>query len=79
MIKRIETLAEKYILLDLLLFKITPEKDTAVLAVPETCVDNMITLHYPSLFMGHQGAIKTYLTISDKFFIPSLIHYLDHI
>ena len=36
-IKRIETLAEKYILLDSLLFKITPEKETAVLAVPETC------------------------------------------
>ena len=26
--------------------------------------------------MGHQGVIKTYLTISDKFFIPDLIHYL---
>ena len=26
--------------------------------------------------MGHQGVIKTYLTISDKFFIPKLIHYL---
>ena len=29
-----------------------------------------------SLFVGHQGVIKTYLTISDKFFIPYLIHYL---
>ena len=26
--------------------------------------------------MGHQGVIKTYLTISDKFFIPHLMHYL---
>ena len=26
--------------------------------------------------MGHQGVIKSYLTISDKFFIPNLIHYL---
>ena len=26
--------------------------------------------------MGHQGVIKTDLTISDKFFIPNLIHYL---
>ena len=26
--------------------------------------------------MGHQGVINIYLTISDKFFIPSLIHYL---
>ena len=26
--------------------------------------------------MGHQGVIKTYLTIADKFFIPYLMHYL---
>ena len=26
--------------------------------------------------MGHKGVIKTYLTISDRFFIPNLIHYL---
>ena len=31
---------------------------------------------YSSLFAGHQGVIKTYLTINDKFFIPNLIHYL---
>ena len=36
--KRVETLAEKYILLDSLLFKINPEKETAVLAVPEAWV-----------------------------------------
>ena len=33
-------------------------------------------LYHVSLFAGHQGVIKTYLTISDKFFIPNLIHYL---
>ena len=35
-IRRIETLAEKYILLDFLLIKTSPEKETAVPAVPET-------------------------------------------
>ena len=69
-------LAQKYILLDSLLFKITPEKETAVLAVLETCVDKIITLYHSSLFIRHQGVIKTYLIISDKFFIPNLIHYL---
>ena len=75
-IRKLETLVEKYVLLDSLLFKISPEKVTAVLGIPEMCVDKIITLYHKSLFTGHQGVIKTYLTISDKFFIPNLIHYL---
>ena len=54
----------------------TPDKEMAVLAIPETCVNSIIALYHSSLFAGHQGVIKTYLTISDKFFIPNLIHYL---
>ena len=77
-IRKVKALAEKYILLDSLLFKIstTPDKEAAVLAIPETCVNSIIALYHSSLFAGHQGVIKTYLTISDKFFIPNLIHYL---
>ena len=75
-IKKLEALAERYVLLDSLLFRINLEKETAVLAIPEECVDKIITLYHKSLFVGHQGVIKTYLTISDKFFIPNLIHYL---
>ena len=65
-IRKEETLAERYILLDSLLFKITPQKELAVLAVPESCMDKIITLYHSSLFAGHQGVIKTYLTISKK-------------
>ena len=67
---KVENLAERFILLDSLLFKIvaTPEKETVLLAMPETCADKIITLYHMSLFAGHQGVIKTYLTISDKFF-----------
>ena len=75
-IKKLETLSEKYVLLDSLLFRISPEKETVVLAIPEMCMDKIITLYHKSLFAGHQGVIKTYLTISDKFFIANLIHYL---
>ena len=75
-IRKAKTLAERYILLDSLLFKITPEKETIALAVPEICADKIITLYHSSVFAGHQGVIKTYLTISDKFFIPNLIQYL---
>ena len=38
-------------------------------------MDKIITLYHKSMFVGHQGVIKTYLTISDKFFVPNLIHY----
>ena len=71
-------LAEKYKLLDFLLFKIVlnSNKEATVLAIPEECADKIITLYHSSVFTGHQGVIKTYLTISDKFFIPNVIHYL---
>ena len=38
-IRKIETLSERYVMLDSLLFKISPDKETAVLAVPELCTD----------------------------------------
>ena len=62
--------------MDSLLFKLNIEKEKAVLAIPEVCVDQMIALYHSSLFAGHQGVVKTYLTMSDKFFIPDLMHYL---
>ena len=67
---------ERYILLDSLLFKINfnSEKEMTVLAIPETCIDNIISLYHSSLFAGHQGVIKTYLTIMDKFYTK--LHYL---
>ena len=77
-VHKVETLSERFIILDSLLFKLitTPGKGKALLAIPEVCTDKIITLYHASLFAGHQGVIKTYLTISDKFFIPNLMHYL---
>ena len=62
--------------MDLLLFKLNSEKEKAVLTIPDLCVDQIITLFHSSLFAGHQGVAKTYLTMADKFFIPDLMHYL---
>ena len=41
--KKVEILAEKYILLDSLLFKLTtiPGKEATLLAIPETCADKI--------------------------------------
>ena len=61
-IKKAKALAENYILLDSLLFKIVsnPDKEATVLAIPEVCMDKIITLYLSSLFTGHQKVIKTY-------------------
>ena len=77
-IKKVEILAESFVLLDSLIFKLvmTPDKEAVVLAIPETCVDKIIVLYHTSLFAGHQGVVKTYLAMKDKFFIPNLMHYL---
>ena len=75
-IKKVEILAEKYILSDSILFKLTtiPGKETTLLAILEMCMDKIITLYHSNLFAGHQGVIKMYLTINDRFFIPNLMH-----
>ena len=75
-IRKLETLAEQYILSDSILFKITPEKETAVLAILEMCADKIIILYHSCLFAVHKNVIKTYLTRSNNFFVPNLIHYL---
>ena len=59
---KVEALAESFIMLDSLLFKLVtiPDKEKALLAIPEICADKIIELYHTSLFMGHQGVIKTY-------------------
>ena len=68
-----EALAESFILLDSLLFKLvmTPDKEKALLAIPENCVDKIFELYHSSLFAGHQEVINTYLTIGNKFSSPT--------
>ena len=63
--RRVELLAEKYIMLDSLLFKLTtiPGKEAALLAIPEICADKIITLYHSNLFAGHQGVTKCVLQL----------------
>ena len=71
-------LGRKICLIIFIVFKILtkPEKETGLLPNPETCADSIISLYHSSLCAGHQGIIKTYLTVGNKFFIPGLIHHL---
>ena len=76
-IRKVLTLSQNYVLLDQWLFKLImiPDKEKALLAIPESCAEEIISLHHNSLFAGHQGVIKTYLTMTSKVFIPNLMHY----
>ena len=75
---KVLTLSQSYVLLDELLFKLitVPDRVKALLAIPKSCTDKIISLYHNSLFAEHKGVIKTYLKISSKFFIPNLMHYL---
>ena len=73
---KVLSLSQNYVLLDQLLFKLIMilDKEKAMLAIPESCMDKIISLYHNSLFAGHQGVIKTDLTMTSKFFIPKLMH-----
>ena len=53
--RQVENLAERFILLDSLLFKLLTITDmvTALLAAPEMCIDKIITLFHTSLLVGY--------------------------
>ena len=58
-IPKVLTQSQNYVLLDQLLFKLimVPDKEKALLAIPESCTDKIISLYHNSLFPGHQGEI----------------------
>ena len=57
-IKKVKTLAESFVLLDSLIFKlvIMTDKETAVLAIPQICVDKIIVFYHTSLFCRSSGS-----------------------
>ena len=71
-IKKVETLAESFVLLDSLIFKLvtTPNKEAAVLAIPKICIDKVIALYHTGLFAGHQGSNKDISYYERQIFHP---------
>ena len=52
-----------------------PDKEEAPLAIPKKLQTRSLSFIIPVYSQDIQGVIKTYLMISDKFFIPHLMHY----
>ena len=71
-IRKTETLAERYLLLDSLLFRLntTPGKELAVY-----CIVRIIALYHSGILQDIKVSLNQ-LTINEKFFIPHLVHYL---
>ena len=61
-IRHVKMQAEKYFLLDSLLFRIQNYQDeqSPVLYLPESCVDYVLDLYHNSLLGTHYGSIKTF-------------------
>ena len=59
-IRRSEALAERYLLLDSLLFRLNtiPGKKSAVLALPESCIYRIITLYHSSILRNIEVSLK---------------------
>ena len=68
--RRTEILAEMYLSMDSLFFRLntTPGKESAVLAMLESYVDRISSSYHSSICGGHQGFMKTYLTIDENFY-----------
>ena len=60
-IRKLEILAERYVLLDSGLFRISSEKETAVLAIPEKCANKIITLYHKSFICRTPRSYKNLL------------------
>ena len=71
-----EIQAERYLLLDSLLFRIQNfhDEQKPILCTHKSCVDHILDLYHNSLFGAHQGSLRTFLTIKQKLFIPNLMY-----
>ena len=78
-IARVNAVAYNYFILDHLLFKVEPDDTGEMvgkLCIPSSKVDTLLQLYHSSVMGGHQGVIKTLLTLRKNFFCPGLA---DHV
>ena len=73
--------SKDHILLDRLLHKIVPQKNTedpmTVLCIPTSKVDVLLQSYHASLMGAHSGVTKCYLTISKCYFFPNLSNHIS--
>ena len=71
--------SEMYIVIEDVLFRIrfpsknSPELDL-LLCIPERYIPYLLYYYHDSLLAGHQGVLRMYLTLRERFFVPNLFH-----
>ena len=74
-----EIQVNNYLLLDKLLSTLMPNSlgiYTPLLCIPSAKVEFLLHQNHTSLIGGHNRIMKTYRTISDRFYWPNLSFYL---
>ena len=64
-----------YMLVDILLFQVGITKNGsyfALLCIPVSKINMVLDQYHSSLFGGHHGIIKTYITLAKRFYCPNL-------
>ena len=72
-------LANHYLLLDRLLFKVTELQNgeyKTQLCIPTSKVDMLLQQYHTSLIGSHQGITKCFMTLQERFHCPNLAHHV---
>ena len=77
---RVNACAYNYFLIDCLMFKLEPDETgekVGKLCIPSSKVDMLLQHYHSSMMGGHQGVVKTLLTLKQLFFCPGLAEHVQ--
>lgn len=78
-VKNVLALANHHILLDRLLFRVTPLDNSEFhtqLCIPTSKVDMLLQQYHSSLIGSHQGITKCCMTLQERFYVPNLVNHI---
>ena len=70
-------MCEDFIVIEDLLFKMTKNRNSPIpkllLCIPETCIPTILYHYHDIYFAGHQGVLRMYNTLREKFYFPNMM------
>ena len=83
--KKIAGEAANYVVINVLLFKITQCKESGkwmhylLLVIPERFETNILNMYHNSLLAMHQGPYRTFLAMRKQFYFPNMLPKIQNI